>query len=189
MTRRVYITGAAGTGVSSLGRALAQRLHASHADVDDSYWHDQAPLFSRKRSKADRLALIRAQMGSGGWVISGALEGWGDALLQQVDLIVFLMVPTPIRIDRIRRRERSEYGRRVLPGGDLCQAHEGLIRWAARYDDPDFAGRNMYAQEQWLADQVRPVLRLGGTLPVARLVQKVVAHKTIRRSDVSPTSA
>ena len=27
MTRRIYITGAAGTGVSSLGRALAQRLH------------------------------------------------------------------------------------------------------------------------------------------------------------------
>ena len=34
MTRRIYITGAAGTGVSSLGRALAQRLHVSHADVD-----------------------------------------------------------------------------------------------------------------------------------------------------------
>ena len=49
--------------------------------------------------------------------MSGCLEGWGEDLIEEADLIVFLMVPTPIRIDRLLRRERHDYGRRILPGG------------------------------------------------------------------------
>lgn len=182
MTRRVYITGAAGSGVSSLGRALAQRLHVSHADVAESYWEASLTPFTEKRAKCDRLDLLSRQMGAGGWVISGALEGWGESLLEQVDLIVFLIVPTPIRMDRLLRREQAEYGRRIQEGGDLAEAHERLISWAAQYDNAEFSGRNMYRQEAWLEAQSKPVLRMGGTLPLVRLVQKVMDHKAIKRT-------
>lgn len=182
MTRRIYITGAAGTGVSSLGRALAQRLHVSHADVDDSYWCEDEPPFVTRRPKPARRSCLLDQRGTGGWVMSGCLEGWGEDLIEEADLFVFLMVPTPIRIDRLLRRERHDYGRRILPGGDMHRSHERLISWAARYDDPDFAGRNMYRQEAWLDRQTTPVLRMGGTLPLLRLVDQVMAHKSIRRT-------
>lgn len=181
MTRRIYVTGAAGTGVSSLGRALAQRLHVSHADVDDTYWCEDVPPFITKRPKPRRRERLLEQRGAGGWVMSGCLEGWGDDLIADADLIVFLMVPTPIRIDRIMRRERHDHGRRILPGGDMHRAYERLIAWAAQYDDAAFAGRNMYRQEGWLDAQATPVLKLGGTLPVARLVDRVMDHKSIRR--------
>lgn len=182
MTRRIYITGAAGTGVSSLGRALAQRLHVSHADVDDGYWCEAVPPFVTKRSKDDRRSLLAQQTGAGGWVLSGCVEGWGEDLIAEADLIVFLMVPTPIRMDRLIRRERQDHGRRILPGGDMCTGYERLIGWAAQYDDPDFKGRNMYRQEAWLERQTTPVLRLGGTLPLMRLVNKVMDHKAVRRT-------
>lgn len=66
MAARVYITGAAGSGTSSLGRALAQRLCVPHLDTDDFFWAPTDPPFTTKRPVEERLALIAAaQLGAG----------------------------------------------------------------------------------------------------------------------------
>lgn len=38
MTKRVYISGESGSGVSTFGAALAAKLQVPHVDVDDYYW-------------------------------------------------------------------------------------------------------------------------------------------------------
>ena len=38
MIRRIHILGAAGSGTTTLGRALAERLQCPHFDTDDYFW-------------------------------------------------------------------------------------------------------------------------------------------------------
>jgi len=37
-------------------------------------------------------------------VLSGSLCGWGDPLIPEFELIVFLVVPTAVRLQRVRAR-------------------------------------------------------------------------------------
>lgn len=172
---RIHISGASGTGASTLGRALAEALGVPFIDTDDIYWMPTSPRFTTKRSVAERLRHLAAAQGAGGWIIAGSLSGWGDRAIAAADLIVFLTVPTAQRLARLRRRERLEHGDRILPGGDMARIHSEFINWAAQYDDPHFTGRSRVMHEAWLMEQTVPVLRLEGTRPVDALVAEVLA--------------
>ena len=118
MSKRIYIIGASGAGVSTLGAALAFRLQAPHFDVDDYYWYPTDPPFEQPRSATDRIALLKTDLAVGQWALSGSLDGWGDELIQDADLVVFIDTPTEVRIERLKARESQRYGERILPGGD-----------------------------------------------------------------------
>ncbi len=171
---RIHITGASGTGVSTLGRALAATLGIRFIDTDDAYWMPTDPRFTTKRPVPDRVrALTEAQAGADGWVVAGSLCGWGDRAIESVDLIVFLTAPTARRIARIRQREREWFGSRISPGGDMERIHSEFIAWAEQYDDPHFTGRSRMMHESWLIEQTAPILRLEGTDDIADLVHRV----------------
>jgi adenylate kinase family enzyme len=158
-----------------LGRALATRFAVPHLDVDDFYWMPTDPPYSIKRAPEDRVRLIaQQQRQADGWVLSGSFIGWGEALVQAVDLIVFLITPTRVRLQRLDAREEERHGARIRPGGDMHKASRAFRQWASRYDDPSFAGRNRAQHERWLGGQGAPVLRLAGERPVEELVLSVV---------------
>lgn len=170
----IYITGASCSGVTTLGRSLASYSGVRHVDCDEFYWFPTDPPFTTKRPPADRVRLIREALGEGGWVLSGSFDGWGDSLIEDVDLIVFLYTPTPIRMERLVARERERYRDRILPTGDMYQIHTAFAAWAAQYDKPDFPGRNLARHETWLKQQTAPVLRLDGTQNPQALVALVL---------------
>jgi len=172
---RIHITGASGTGVSTLGRAVAEALGIRVIDTDDAYWMPTDPCFTTKRPVPERLAVLRHAQGTGGWVIAGSLCGWGDRAIETVDLIVFLTAPTTQRIARIRRRERAWFGDRIAPGGDMERIHTEFVAWAEQYDDPHFTGRTRVMHESWLMEQTAPVVRLEGTGRVDALLAEVLA--------------
>lgn len=116
------------------------------------------------------------QAAAGGWVLAGSLAGWGDHLVGGAGLIVFLEVPTAVRLRRLDRREAQRYGARVLPGGDMRDGHLAFRDWAARYDDAGFTGRNRARHERWLTDQRVPVLRLAGEDAVDNLAERVLTE-------------
>ena len=91
-----------------------------------------------------RLALLRpALAGSAAWVLSGSLCGWGDPLIPEFELVVFLVVPTEVRLARLRAREAARYGREAIaPGGALHGAHLEFLDWAGRYDTGDVEMRS-----------------------------------------------
>ncbi|MBZ4021649.1 adenylate kinase [Rhodobacter sp. TJ_12] len=180
MAARVYITGAAGAGTSTLGRALADRLGVPFLDTDDFYWAPTEPPFTTKRPVAERLALIAAaQLGQGdhgGWVLAGSCDGWGDEAIEGTDLIVYISTPAPVRLSRIRRREAERWGDRIKPGGDMERQHAQFIKWAAGYEDPYFSGRSLARHLAWLVGRDEPVIELDGTTPVDEMVQEVLAR-------------
>lgn len=174
LSPRIHITGAAGAGVSSLGRALGAALGVTCIDSDDAYWEPTDPPFTAKRPVAARRDWLLAAQGTGGWIVAGSLCGWGDAAVVEADLIVFLTVPTELRLERLREREYRAFGDRIGPGGDMEHIHSAFLKWAAGYDDPHFTGRSRVTHESWLREQRAPVLRLDGTEPPEALVAGVL---------------
>ena len=88
---KIHLFGASGSGTSTLGAALAQRLSLPHLDVDDFYWRPTNPPFVEKQQPAQRLLdLNEAMMESQGWILSGSLCGWGDELIPRFSHAVFL---------------------------------------------------------------------------------------------------
>jgi adenylate kinase family enzyme len=167
---RVYVTGAAGSGVTTLGRALARVLDIAHVDCDDHYWMPTDPPYTTKRPAVARVPLIRAALGEAGWVLTGSFDGWGDPLIDRVDMIVFLSTPHAVRMARLADRERQRFGDRILPDGDMHGIHRSFMDWAAGYENPAFNGRNRARHEAWLAVQRAPLLRLDGDRPPDTLV-------------------
>lgn len=173
---KIYLIGASCSGVSTLGLALSKTLDLPLVDIDAFYWMPTDPPFSVKRPPAERRSLIESQLGQGeGWILAGSVMGWGETLTEQADLIVFLRVQTRVRLQRLDAREKCRHKDRILPGGDMHDAHLSFRDWASRYDDPSFEGRNLAQHERWLNTRSAPVLRLDGEASTISLTRSVVA--------------
>jgi adenylate kinase family enzyme len=118
MPRRIHIFGASGSGTTTLAAALAAKHGHRHLDTDDFYWFGTDPPFRHVRPVGERLALLRRALAdSPSWVLSGSLCGWGDPFIPEFDLVVFLVVPTEVRLARLRAREEAWLA--TLPGATL----------------------------------------------------------------------
>jgi len=133
-----------------------------------------SPPYRETRPQEERLTLLRqAFLESDAWVLSGSLCGWGDSLIPQFELVVFLAVPTAVRLTRLRAREIARYGEQAIaPGGELAEPHLEFLDWAGRYDTGGLEMRSRALHEAWLATLPCAILRLEGELSVAdQLVQ------------------
>jgi adenylate kinase family enzyme len=174
---RLHITGASGAGVTTLGRALADALAISHHDTDDYYWQPTTPPYRDKRAIADRLRLMRELfLDRAEWVLSGSLGGWGDPLIPLFDLVLFVVVPTEVRLQRLREREARRYGAdAIAAGGWRHREFEEFIEWASHYDHGARVGRNLNRHEAWLAGLPCRVVKIDGTRTTRELVEYVFA--------------
>jgi adenylate kinase family enzyme len=177
MPHHIHILGASGSGTTTLGRALSARLGVPHFDSDDFFWVKNDPPYQTSRTVPERQAMLRAALDGApsGWVVSGSLVKWGDAFIPRFDLVVFLTLPTEIRLARLRAREVSRYGdAAIAPGGWAHTMHKEFLEWAARYDSGGLEVRSLAMHEAWLAHVPCPVLRLDSRNPVDALVQAVL---------------
>ena len=161
---RILITGASGSGATTLGRALSVRLGSSFLDADDYYWIPTDPPYEVKRDPDTRLQLILADLrNASSAVVSGCVRNWGGELEDSFSLIVFLILDAEIRVARLREREMSKLGR----------VDEMFLEWAAQYDTGRMSGRSRPLHEKWLSERSCPTLRLEGDLSVAERVARV----------------
>jgi len=173
--RCLHVMGAAGSGTTTLGGALAAALDLPCHDTDDHLWLPTDPPYQALRPVAGRLERLGAALDAApGWVLSGGLAGWGDPLIPRFDLVIFLSVATATRLDRLRRREAARHGRRIEAGGDLAAVHAGFLAWAAGYESVGLGQRSRAMHESWLADLPCPVLRLDGSRPLLALRDSVL---------------
>ena len=189
LPNHVHIVGASGSGTTSLAAAIAMRYGHRHLDTDDFFWERTDPPYREKRPREERLALLRDALGgSNSWVLSGSLCGWGDPLIPEFELVVFLAVPTPVRLARLRMREIERYGEHAIaPGGALHSAHVEFLEWAGRYDTGGLEVRSRALHEAWLATLPCAVVRLEGNLSVAEQLATIEAR--VESALPTPTSA
>lgn len=173
---RIHITGASGCGVSTLGAGLAARLGVPWHDTDSYFWLPTNPAYVTPRPMPERLErLARALDDEVGWVLSGSLDGWGDALAPRIGTDIFLRVPGEVRLARLRAREAARFGARIAPGGDMHAGSQEFLAWAASYDSAGADQRSLVRHEAWLAALPCPVLRLDGGRPAAEVLEAALA--------------
>jgi adenylate kinase family enzyme len=173
---RIHVLGASGTGTTTLGAALAERLDVPHEEADSLFWLLTDPPYTTRREKAERAALLQKRLPiDGQWVFSGSALVWAATLEAFYDLIVFLRLDPVTRMERLVSREIARYGARIEPGGDMADHHAEFLAWAAAYDTAGAEQRSLIAHERWLAVQKAPVLKLDCSMPIQSLVSEVVS--------------
>ncbi|SET13921.1 AAA family ATPase [Paenibacillus sp. NFR01] len=169
---RIHILGASGAGTSTLGEALSCRLQYSHLDTDDFYWAEK---YTRPTAVEPRLERLTSELDRhSGWVLSGSLCGWGDALIPKFDLVIFLRLPPSVRMERLKARESIRYGGDVAPDDERYAALQTFLDWAAAYDTAGPEIRSRALHEAWIAGLTCPVLRLEGDLTVEEEVEAAI---------------
>lgn len=176
MIHHVHIFGASGSGTSTLGRAIASALPGTFLDTDDFYWKPTDPPFVERYSPSSRIEMIEKTInGQQDWVLSDSICSWGDRLLHTFTVAMFLYLDPSLRMNRLLQREQSRYGERILPDGDMYDAHAAFIAWARSYDTALAPTRSLDLHEAWIECLNCSVLRLDARHSVDELKQQVLS--------------
>jgi adenylate kinase family enzyme len=161
---RILVTGASGSGTTTLGKALAADLGISFLDTDEFFWIPTDPPFKQKRDGNQRRILLRERLAScRAIVVAGSVMEWDAQSEDSFDLIVFLQAPAEVRVARLRARELAQFGR----------VDEEFIAWAAQYDEGRMDGRSLPRHLAWLESRRCPIIRLSSTRPVAEMMSSI----------------
>ena len=154
---RILITGASGSGTTTLGKSIASKTGWNFVDADDYYWLPTKPPYQSKRKRSERLELMLEELNKHEYsIVSGSVMNWGPELENSFDLIVFLNLETAIRIERLKVREEEELG----------YADPEFLKWASEYDIGPGEGRSLAKHEAWLTERKCKVVRIEGDLGV-----------------------
>ncbi len=159
----IMICGLNGTGKSTLGRMLADRMGYEFIDNEELFFPKTDPsyMFSDPRSKEEVIRLLEERISDNDRFIFAAVKGdYGDKLIASLDHVVLIEVPKQIRRQRVRDRSYQKFGDRILPGGDLYDIES---KWFTLTDS-----RPETYVTDWLKSVNCPVIRIDGTLPAEK---------------------
>ena len=166
----IMICGLNGTGKSTLGRMLADRMGYEFIDNEELFFPKTDPsyMFSDPRSKEEVIRLLEERISDNDRFIFAAVKGdYGDKLIASLDHVVLIEVPKQIRRQRVRDRSYQKFGDRILPGGDLYDIES---KWFALTDS-----RPETYVTDWLKTVNCPVIRIDGTLPAEKNLDHIVS--------------
>ena len=166
----ILICGLNGTGKSTLGRMLADRMRYEFIDNEDLYFPKTDPLymFSSPRSEEEVIQLLEERISDNNRCIFASVRGnHGFRLIASLDRIILIEVPKQIRSQRVRDRSYQKFGDRILPGGDLYDREN---KWFSLTE----ARPETYVTD-WLETINCPLIRIDGTLPVEENVDYLVS--------------
>lgn len=180
MINRIHILGASGSGTTTLAQEISTRLQYRHFDTDNYFWIKTDPPFTQKREVKERIELLTKDLQAyDKWVLSGSLCGWGDVFIPFFDLVVYLWIPSDIRLQRLKAREYQRYGDRIKEGGPLHDSHLDFIDWASRYDTGGMDIRSKTLHNSWLEQVPCKVIRIEGDLTLDekyRIVEQAITN-------------
>ncbi len=187
MTQRIHIFGASGSGTTTLAKSVADETGFPHLDTDDVFWIRTDPPFRTVRERAERQELLRQALArTESWVLSGSLCGWGDFAIPMFDLVVFLRVPSDIRMQRLQKREIDRYGSEIEnPGDPMYETHRGFLEWAAAYDSGGLDMRSRATHEKWLSEFTTPFILIEGTESIEENTRAIKQKILLNHPDAS----
>lgn len=162
---RILITGASGSGTTTLGKAIASKLQWGFVNADDYFWLPTNPPYEKSREHDVRLKMILVELNHyESSVVSGSIVNWGTDLENSFDLIVFLYLAASIRVKRLELREIQKLG----------YANPEFLQWASEYDAGPATGRSLAKHQQWLSERKCRILKIAGDLTVEKRCELVL---------------
>ena len=136
MPRGIIIFGSAGSGKTTLGRMVAERLGYPYFDIDDYIWRtDTAVPFTVMYSREEKAGRLMAAISAHEhFVMAGSMSSFHAPFDPLFDLAVHLTARAEVRVARAHERELAVYGERVLEGGDMYEEHQRFLENVTRYD-------------------------------------------------------
>lgn len=164
MSVRIHILGASGSGTSTLGATLAEKLDCRHFDTDNYFWLPTDPPYQKIRETTERTNLLLNDLHTcDRWTLSGSLCGWDDPAIAMFDLVVFLHIPHELRMKRLEDRELARYGPDIhLKDTLVGRRYREFVDWASKYDTADSETRSLVNHEAWISKLPCPLLRIEG---------------------------
>lgn len=177
----IHITGASGSGTTTLAKAIHDKCGYIHYDTDDFFWESTDPPFLIIREVSERQNLLKSAIDKvDKCVISGSLTEWGDIFIPQFDLVIYVYTPRETRLERLHKRELLRFGSRILPKGDMFDQHKKFLEWAAQYDNGGKEMRSATHHAEWLKQVACPVKRVDGTMPTEKILDLLHAELNLQ---------
>ncbi len=130
--QRVMVIGGSGSGKSTLARRLGKATGLPVVHIDPMYWKPGWV----QRSKAETTALVLAATRADEWVFDGNHHSTFPARIARADHLVFLDMPTWLRVWRVVRRSWRYYGKTRPDMGVGCPERFDLhfiFNWVGGY--------------------------------------------------------
>lgn len=164
----IIVCGLNGTGKSTLGKALAERLGYHFIDNENLYF-PQAESYAAPRTREEAESLLSAEIQAHpDFVYATVKMAQGDAFYPCFRYAILIYVPRDIRLQRVRNRSLQKFGSRMLPGGDLYEQEEQFFASvAAKAED---------SVENWIVGLGCPVLRVDGLRDVGENVDFIMGE-------------
>jgi adenylate kinase family enzyme len=177
---KIHIFGASGSGVTTLGLALADELGYTYFDTDQYFWEQSGQPFTVKvKPEIRNTKLLEDLSNSENWILGGSIVQW--ELPQLYNLAVFLYLPPEVRIERLKQREYQRYGDVIFTDPERNKKYNDFIDWASGYDDNTTKGsdgrpmgRTLLVHQNWISNLTCTFLEIAGDTTVAQRIQKIV---------------
>lgn len=167
----IIVCGLNGTGKSTLGKALAEKLHFYFIDIENLYFPKTDPqyIYAAPRTREDVAELLIYEMRAHENFILASVKGdYGEDIYSFFRCVILLDVPKDIRLQRVKERSFQKFGNRMLSGGDLYEQEEKFFRFV------EFRDENTV--EEWVKSLKCPVIRINGTKPIEENVDFIIGQ-------------
>lgn len=136
MARGIVLFGSAGSGKTTLGEAVAQKLDYPYYDIDNYIWKkDTAVPFTVMYSRDEKIGRLMHDISTPAhFVMAGSMDSFHAPFDPLFDLAVHIDADAGLRLERIHRRELKVYGKRILKGGDMYEEHQRFLDNSMRYE-------------------------------------------------------
>ena len=163
MSTGIMIAGPSGSGKSSLGKIVAEKLGFPYFDVDDYIWKKDTPEpFTQMYSKAEKISRLSGDIEPcEHFVMAGSMRSFHQAVDDKFELMVFLYAGPEIRLQRVHSRAIERFGERILEGGDLYESHRKFLESNRRYETD--GSPNLNEQKKWIKNLPCAKIELNGT--------------------------
>lgn len=171
---RVLISGGPGSGCTSTAAQISQRTGIPVFDSDAFFHKPTDPPFQEQYAPEERRAMVGQALAlSPSWILSGSIATWGVDFTRATHG-VFLNVPTPMRVQRLVERQRSQFGDRIDPGGDLHDEHEAFIEWAAAYEERTGISRCLVTDREFVRAHCDKYLSIDEVADMETIVETIM---------------
>ena len=162
MPEGIIIFGSAGSGKTTLGRMVAERLSFPYFDLDDYIWRkDAARPFTVMYSREEKISRLMGDISKGNhFVMAGSMDSFNAPFVPLFRLAVHVTASVETRLERIHKREYRSFGDRIMEGGDMYEEQQRFLDNSARYDSD--GSPCMKTHKEWADSLPCKVIRLNG---------------------------
>ena len=171
---RLLISGGPGSGCTSIASEVGKLLKLPVFDSDSYFHRPTDPPFQEQCTPEERREILGTALAPHDcWILSGSVATWGLINLRPTHA-VFLQIPTAERLDRLKRRQKAQFGSRIDPGGDMEEEHKSFMAWASEYENRSGRGRNLTTDLAFLESSGGFFVRYAEIEPLEKVAARVL---------------